>query len=313
MYSPTQQQFHMDAGNAQSSNSPHTTVGAVPVARSNRVMPSYQHQRQGSFGAASIAMSPTGPGRSIQFGDQSWLGTSVDSTGSSFGQSPPFYGGGAAGRDLVVSPSNSTSQLEGITGDEEDPLAQRHLQEIFEKRRRRRESHNAVERRRRDNINERIHELCSLLPDHLIETAPTSSNVMTVPSQNGQITRAINKGTILKLSVDHIKELQAMVTRYHERIQELEHMIENIKNRKGVPENANFANEIYSSQKPMQSPIPTMQQNVLAQQQQHQQQQHPSEPVRLVESSTTRERAGSIQFQQQFGNLHIAPSHQQQS
>lgn len=30
------------------------------------------------------------------------------------------------------------------------------LQEIFEKRRRRRESHNAVERRRRDNINERI-------------------------------------------------------------------------------------------------------------------------------------------------------------
>lgn len=156
-------------------------------------------------------------------------------------------------------------------------------------------------------------ELCSLLPDHLIETAPTSSNVMTVPSQNGQITRAINKGTILKLSVDHIKELQAMVTRYHERIQELEHMIENIKNRKGVPENANFANEIYSSQKPMQSPIPTMQQNVLAQQQQHQQQQHPSEPVRLVESSTTRERAGSIQFQQQFGNLHIAHSHQQQS
>lgn len=125
MYSPTQQQFHMDAGNAQSSNSPHTTVGAVPVARSSRVMPSYQHQRQGSFGAASIAMSPTGPGRSIQFGDQSWLGTSVDSTGSSFGQSPPFYGGGAAGRDLVVSPSNSTSQLEGITGDEEDPLAQR--------------------------------------------------------------------------------------------------------------------------------------------------------------------------------------------
>lgn len=32
---------------------------------------------------------------------------------------------------------------------------------MFEKRRRRRESHNAVERRRRDNINERIHgKLC---------------------------------------------------------------------------------------------------------------------------------------------------------
>lgn len=31
------------------------------------------------------------------------------------------------------------------------------FQEMFEKRRRRRESHNAVERRRRDNINERIY------------------------------------------------------------------------------------------------------------------------------------------------------------
>lgn len=36
---------------------------------------------------------------------------------------------------------------------------------MFEKRRRRRESHNAVERRRRDNINERIHGmLLSMMP-----------------------------------------------------------------------------------------------------------------------------------------------------
>ncbi|KAI8326963.1 hypothetical protein BD560DRAFT_468373 [Blakeslea trispora] len=53
------------------------------------------------------------------------------------------------------------------------------------KRRRRRESHNAVERRRRDNINERIHELCTLLPERLLDTAPTSSNVMSV--SNGQV------------------------------------------------------------------------------------------------------------------------------
>lgn len=40
---------------------------------------------------------------------------------------------------------------------------------LSEKRRRRRESHNAVERRRRDNINERIGELASLIPGVLFE------------------------------------------------------------------------------------------------------------------------------------------------
>ncbi|KAJ7749206.1 helix-loop-helix DNA-binding domain-containing protein [Mycena metata] len=38
-----------------------------------------------------------------------------------------------------------------------------------EKRRRRRESHNAVERRRRDNINEKISELATLIPECLLE------------------------------------------------------------------------------------------------------------------------------------------------
>ncbi|KAM0791012.1 hypothetical protein ACM66B_004311 [Microbotryomycetes sp. NB124-2] len=42
---------------------------------------------------------------------------------------------------------------------------------LTEKRRKRRESHNAVERRRRDNINERIQELATLLPEVLLEQA----------------------------------------------------------------------------------------------------------------------------------------------
>ncbi|KIK97441.1 hypothetical protein PAXRUDRAFT_24644 [Paxillus rubicundulus Ve08.2h10] len=46
------------------------------------------------------------------------------------------------------------------------PEADTHLSE---KRRRRRESHNAVERRRRDNINERIGELAGLIPGVLFE------------------------------------------------------------------------------------------------------------------------------------------------
>jgi hypothetical protein len=50
---------------------------------------------------------------------------------------------------------------------------------------------------------------------------------MSVSSgQVGTNGRAINKGTILKLSVDHIKELRDELSRYQERIRELEHMVE---------------------------------------------------------------------------------------
>lgn len=45
-------------------------------------------------------------------------------------------------------------------------------------------------------------------------------------SQVGSNGRAINKGTILKLSVDHIKELRQDVDKYQERIRELEQLIE---------------------------------------------------------------------------------------
>lgn len=53
---------------------------------------------------------------------------------------------------------------------------------------------------------------------------------MSVSSnQVGANGRAINKGTILKLSVDHIKELREDVGRYQDRIRELEQMIESAK------------------------------------------------------------------------------------
>jgi len=42
-----------------------------------------------------------------------------------------------------------------------------------EKRRRRRESHNAVERRRRDNINEKISELATLIPECMLDSGGT--------------------------------------------------------------------------------------------------------------------------------------------
>ena len=174
-----------------------------------------------------------------------------------------------------------------------------------------------------------------LLPDYLLETAPTSSNVMSVSAnQSGGNTRAINKGTILKLSVDHIKELQRELTRYQEKIRELESKIDDFKseaattstaigksgrvtsyNNKTVPGNDFTGNNRIHQHQPQQpqqqqpQPHPqhtTSSSSLLAH---HSQQQHDSlshEAIHLVDSSQ-REQMNSVQFQQQFGNLHITP------
>ncbi|KAI7866885.1 hypothetical protein BDF14DRAFT_1727475 [Spinellus fusiger] len=226
MYSP-EQDFHLEPNQhfpMASVSTPYTTVGAVPVTRNPpRIPPSngYMHQRQGNYGGA-MAISPSNPvsRHSMSFADPhpNWLGTSLDSASSSFGHSPIF-----TGRNLILSPSTSSGHLEGFHGHEDDDHQQRNLQNMFEKRRRRRESHNAVERKRRDNINE---QLCSLLPERLLDTAPTASNVMSVNTQQGVHTRAINKGTILKLSVEHIKELREEVSQCQRRMLQLEQMIQ---------------------------------------------------------------------------------------
>ncbi|KAI8391370.1 helix-loop-helix DNA-binding domain-containing protein [Radiomyces spectabilis] len=329
MYSPTQQEFNLeptDHFSQASLGTPHTTVGAVPVGRSNRVFnpsQSYQlHQRQNSFGAASIAISPPNAataGRGIPFTDpnnSAWFGTSLDSTSSSFGQSPIF-----GGRDVIVSPSTSASHLDGFTGTEDDEMQQRNLQEIFEKRRRRRESHNAVERRRRDNINERIQELSTLLPEHLLETAPTTSNVMAVAgAQNGANGKAINKGTILKLSVDHIKELREEVVRYKEKIQELERMVEAAKRGEFIDDShldqkyaqqprLSKADPFFTQPQSLSSHPPPPLHSSSQSQHPHQQQQSQQQPSAVHLMDTTprprHERMGSLQFQQQFVNMHI--------
>lgn len=57
------------------------------------------------------------------------------------------------------------------------------------KRRRRRESHNLVERRRRDNINERIQELSGLVPTHRLEDEKVKKQLQT----NGQLSPSIGQ------------------------------------------------------------------------------------------------------------------------
>lgn len=56
------------------------------------------------------------------------------------------------------------------------------------KRKKRRESHNAVERRRRDNINERIHDLSRLVPQHRLEDEKVRKHIQN----NGPLSPSIS-------------------------------------------------------------------------------------------------------------------------
>jgi histidinol dehydrogenase len=89
---------------------------------------------------------------------------------------------------------------------------------LNEKRRRRRESHNAVERRRRDHINEKIGELSQLLPEFA-----------------GDAQNKPNKGTILKRSVDYVRHIQAFAAKQIERNKELEHVLAAVCEQQGIP------------------------------------------------------------------------------
>ncbi|KAI9248182.1 hypothetical protein BY458DRAFT_445928 [Sporodiniella umbellata] len=202
------------------------------MQRNNLTQPTYHplHSRNANgSGFAPLAV----PSAMVQGmhtdSSSSWFGTSLDSNTSSFG-----------GRDLVITPSSSTGRIaDGYShSNDDDDFNQRGHQEVFEKKRRRRESHNAVERRRRDNINERIQ-----------ESVPISSNFITVTTgQSGVNGKAINKGTILKLSVEYIKELRDQVLGCKNRAKELEHLIEMAQQNNSNPQL--LGNQHYS-RKPM--------------------------------------------------------------
>ncbi|KAI9350536.1 hypothetical protein DFJ73DRAFT_390424 [Zopfochytrium polystomum] len=85
------------------------------------------------------------------------LASSLSST-TSTGKVSKASGSGVTKRSM-----GAVTSVDDLEAKQAKPTTNR--ADINEKRRRRRESHNAVERRRRDNINEKIQELSSLLPD----------------------------------------------------------------------------------------------------------------------------------------------------
>lgn len=75
---------------------------------------------------------------------------------------------------------------------------------------------NTVERRRRDNINDRIQELGTLLPDAVDDGV-----------------NRMNKGTILRKSVEQIRKLQNDVVQYQQRIRDLEMILQQVRHSHG--------------------------------------------------------------------------------
>jgi Helix-loop-helix DNA-binding domain len=103
-----------------------------------------------------------------------------------------------------------------------------------EKKQKRRESHNAVERRRRDNINEKIQELAAIIPDEFMAPAaalhgpasPLSASPSTHHAPDGTIKH--NKGVILRKSVDYIRSLQDIVKESQRRARRLEEEVKRL-------------------------------------------------------------------------------------
>ncbi|KAI8638543.1 helix-loop-helix DNA-binding domain-containing protein [Parasitella parasitica] len=135
---------------------------------------------------------------------------------SSFAGSDDMISIATSHQSSNVIPSSNADMLDDPNYNPEDYSTQANMQAIMEKRRRRRESHNAVERRRRDNINDRIQELGTLLPDAVDDGV-----------------NRMNKGTILRKSVEQIRKLQNDVVQYQQRVRDLEMILQQVRHTHG--------------------------------------------------------------------------------
>ncbi|KAJ7876313.1 hypothetical protein B0H14DRAFT_3859209 [Mycena olivaceomarginata] len=117
---------------------------------------------------------------------------------------------GTCKREMEVNAEEIPNGEDNIfgTGRGQSPEKESQCSPKDEKRRRLRESHNAVERRRRENINRWIKELATLIPEYLLEADE--------PKKRGQ------QAVILQKSMEYIKLLEQQVTAQVAHRQELE-------------------------------------------------------------------------------------------
>jgi hypothetical protein len=180
--SPITQEWTMD---------PAVLTQAKPIAVDSRKRKSVGGPIQGSLpisikSTRSTARASTTPVLGNSFGS---MGRSA--TGK---QQLNLLYGASAHSEILATSMASSHELSASTGDEFDGNVK-----TGEKRRKRRESHNAVERRRRDTINDKITELYDMLPDVLIGMEGSG------PGQAAG--SRPNKGIILTRSVEFLKWL----------------------------------------------------------------------------------------------------------
>ncbi|KAK6212961.1 helix-loop-helix DNA-binding domain-containing protein [Colletotrichum tabaci] len=137
--------------NTRSPMTPKSAMHSVPMAT----------QESSGFGAQSIRTQ--GIHEKSPSGGQ-WMQTPAGSMAASYGSgfSSPIQPGLAQLNEVMMKGGTSMPAKLGV-----QPGGAVSSQEM--KRKRRRESHNLVERRRRDNINERIQDLSRLVPAHRLE------------------------------------------------------------------------------------------------------------------------------------------------
>lgn len=133
----------------------------TPKTNSIHGMPIGSHESPASYGAQAM--------RASNSHDKSppthWLNTPNGSVPASYNSgfsSPMQQAGMGQINEVMMKGGTSMPAKLGVVGG--GPVSSQEM-----KRKRRRESHNLVERRRRDNINERIQDLSKLVPAHRLE------------------------------------------------------------------------------------------------------------------------------------------------
>jgi hypothetical protein len=169
--SQMQQQMERKFSEARSPASPHTTTSHLQVNDNFHPGMQIRHQRQNNSMGGNDWDSPP----SHQTSHQSW------GEGSPF---PSPNNGQPMNRQISEVLQNNhqhkvASSLPSIPTKMEPGTGSVGGQTQEAKRRRRRESHNLVERRRRDNINERIHDLGTLVPQHRLEDEKVRKHLQT--------------------------------------------------------------------------------------------------------------------------------------
>lgn len=170
---------------------------------------------------------------------------------------------------------------------------------LNEKRRKRRESHNAVERRRRENINDRISDLFTLLPPCMIEGGTGTGGVGGTVEEEGSNgngnsdqfgsnlgSNSINnpkhnKGFILTKSVEYIKQLRDMVQQHIRENNQLRSELDLLKSQNQNPKVNDVFLVNHQHQQHLQPQHPSNQWNHLHHQQH---QHHPDESFMNLES-----------------------------